>query len=146
MQAWWVMPRRKGPQGRAETPAAERRRRRRYPRATMTRCCLDIFGRPSVKQLPGRGRCLLPDDQCTKIGRLVAEVLREKHPDMQAPPVEKPACAAFKEYKEVPETVPLDFTEDEIMWVASNISGAAGALGLEAIELRNWLLHFGCVS
>ena len=26
-----------------------------------------------------RGGCLLPDDQCTKTGRPVAEVLREKH-------------------------------------------------------------------
>ena len=32
------------------------------------------------------------------------------------------------------------------MWVASKLSGAAGALGAEAMELRNWLLHFGWVS
>ena len=44
------------------------------------------------------------------------------------------------------ETVPLDFTEDDVMWVASKLSGAAGALGAEAMELRNWLLCFGCVS
>ena len=44
------------------------------------------------------------------------------------------------------ETVPLDFTEDEVMWVASKLSGAAGTLGAEIIELRNWLLCFGCVS
>ena len=42
--------------------------------------------------------------------------------------------------------VPLDFTEDDITWVASKFSGAAGALGAEAIELRNWLLHFRCTS
>ena len=29
-------------------------------------------------------------------------------------------------------------------WVASKLSGAAGALGVEAIELVNWLLLFGC--
>ena len=29
-----------------------------------------------------RGRCLLPDNQCTKTGRPVAEVLQEKHLDM----------------------------------------------------------------
>ena len=32
------------------------------------------------------GGCLLPDDQCTKTRRPVAEVLQEKHPDMCAPP------------------------------------------------------------
>ena len=37
----------------------------------------------------------------------------------------------------------LDFSEDDITWVASKISGAAGVLGAEAIELKNWLLCFG---
>ena len=40
----------------------------------------------------------------------------------------------------MPEMVPLDFTEDDVMWVASNISGAIGTLRAEAIELRNWLI------
>ena len=40
--------------------------------------------------------------------------------------------------------VPLDFTEDDVTWVASKLSGAAGALGAEAMELRNWQLCFGC--
>ena len=92
------------------------------------------------------GGCLLPDDQCTKTGQPVAEVLREKHPNMCVPPVENPTCAAFEKYRGVPKTVPLDFTEDEVTWVASKLSVAAGALGAEAIELRNWLLRFGCAS
>ena len=44
------------------------------------------------------GGCLLQEDKCTKTGGLVAEVLREKHPDMRVPPVENPACEAFEEY------------------------------------------------
>ena len=44
----------------------------------------------------------------------------------------------------MPKTVPLDFTENDVTWAASKISGAAGALVAEAIELRNWLLRFGC--
>ena len=32
------------------------------------------------------------------------------------------------------------------MWVTVMISGAAGALGTEAIELRNWCIQFGLVS
>ena len=31
------------------------------------------------------GGCLLPEDQCTKTGRPVAEVLRENHPDISKP-------------------------------------------------------------
>ena len=65
---------------------------------------------------------------------------------MRVPPVENPACTAFEKDEDVPETVPLDFMEDDVMWVASKLSGAAGALGAEAIELRNWLLRFGCAS
>ena len=57
-----------------------------------------------------------------------------------SPPVENSACAAFEEYEDIPETVPLDFTEDDVTWVASKLSGAAGALGAEAMELQNWLL------
>ena len=40
--------------------------------------------------------------------------------------------------------MPLDFLEDDFMLVASDLSGAAWALSSEAIDLRNWLLCFGC--
>ena len=67
-------------------------------------------------------------------------------PGHACPPVENLACAPFEEYEDIPETVPLDFTEDDVTWVASKLSGAAGALGAEAVELRNWLLCLGCAS
>ena len=54
-------------------------------------------------------------------------------------------CAAFEEHEEVPETLPLDSVDYDITWIASKLYGAAGALGAEAIELRNWILHFECV-
>ena len=65
---------------------------------------------------------------------------------MYVPPMENPTCAAFEKYGEVTKKGPLDFLEDDITLVTLKLSGVAGALGLEAIELRNWLLHFGCVS
>ena len=46
----------------------------------------------------------------------------------------------------MPESVPLEFKEDDVKWVTSKLSGAAGALGAEAIKLRNWLLRLGCLS
>ena len=64
---------------------------------------------------------------------------------MCVPPVENPTCAAFEVYEEVTKTVPLYFTEDDSTWVALML-GAAGALGAEAMDLRNWLLRFGCAS
>ena len=65
---------------------------------------------------------------------------------MRVPPVENPACAAFEEYEDVTETVPLDFTEDDVTCVASKLSGAEGVLEAEAIELKIWILHFRCAS
>ena len=59
------------------------------------------------------GGFLLPDDQCTKTRKPVAEDLQEKHPDTKFPPMENPMCASFEEYREVPKMVPLDFTEDD---------------------------------
>ena len=49
-------------------------------------------------------------------------------------------------YEEVPETVPLEFSEDDIIWVASKLLGAAGALVVEVLKLKNCLLGFGCAS
>ena len=57
------------------------------------------------------GGCLLPDDQT---GRPVAEVLQVKHLDMRSPSMKNPTWAAFEEYDDVPETVPIDFTENDI--------------------------------
>ena len=94
------------------------------------------------------GGCLLPDDQCTKTGRPVVEVLREKHPDMCVPPVENPMCAAFKEYEEVPETVPLtscrmtsrglhqSSSAQQVRWEQRRSSCEIGSFALE-IRLRS---------
>ena len=60
--------------------------------------------------------------------------------------MENPTCSAFDKYKDVPKTVPLNFKEDDVTRVTSNLSGAANSLGAEAIEMRNWLLRFGCAS
>ena len=90
------------------------------------------------------GWCLLPDNQCTKTGRPVVEVLRENHQDMRVLPVKNTTCATFEEYEEVSET--LDFTEDDVTWVVSKLSRAADELLAEAIELCNWILRFGCLS
>ena len=55
MRYWWGMTRHKGPPGKEETPALGRRRTRRYPKATMTRCCMVSFSRLSARPPTGRG-------------------------------------------------------------------------------------------
>ena len=56
---------------------------------------------------------------------------------MRVAHVENPTCTAFEEYEEVSKKVPLVFLEDSVTWVASKLSGAAGALGAEENELSN---------
>ena len=65
---------------------------------------------------------------------------------MRIPRVGDPWCSAFERYEEILETAPLDFLEEVITWVVSKISGALGALGAEALKLKDWLLRFECVS
>ena len=70
--------------------------------------CVRLYARQPKR----RGGCLLPDYLCTKTGQPVTEVLQEEHPGMCIPPVENTMCASFKEYEDVPELAPLEFTED----------------------------------
>ena len=49
-------------------------------------------------------------------------------------------CASFHNYKELLETVPLNFSENDVMWVASKLAGDAGSLGEEEIDMINWLI------
>ena len=55
--------------------------------------------RQAVRQATSRegGRCLLLEDQCNKNGQPVAEVLREKHPDMRVPPCGEPHVRSLLE-------------------------------------------------
>ena len=53
-------------------------------------------------------------------------------------------CVPFKENKDMPKMVPLEFTENGVTCVASKLSDAADALGVEVIQLKNWLIHSGC--
>ena len=61
-------------------------------------------------QKTGGGGCLLPGDVCTNTKQPVADVLWEKQLNIRVPPVENPTCTVFEEYKEVLETVPIDFS------------------------------------
>ena len=80
--------------------------------------CQAAAGGSSGHQQKGGGGLLLRYIY-TKTGRLVVDVLREKHPVMLVPPMEIPKCVAFEEYDEVPDTVPLDFLDYDVSWVVS---------------------------
>ena len=88
-----------------EGPASSNTNRRRsvvWRAAFIALCFQENCGRRSVGPPTVKGGgVLLPGDVCTKTGRTVEEVCREKHPDMRVPPAENRSCAAFEEYKEV---------------------------------------------
>ena len=93
-----------------------KRRRIAWHVTSTERCYWESCGRRSIWPPAERGwGCLLPGEVCMKTGRPVADLLWEKRPDIRVPPVENPMCLAFEEYEEVPETVPLDFSEDNVM-------------------------------
>ena len=60
--------------------------------------------------------------------------------------MENTTCAALEEYDDIYETVPLNFMEDDMMWFASKLPGAKGALGAEEIDLHSWIIQFRCAS
>ena len=66
----------------------------------------------------GGGGCLFLWDVCRKTGRPVAEVLLKTQPYVCVPPVENTTCTGVEDYEEVPETVPLDFLENNVTRVA----------------------------
>ena len=104
--------------------------------------------RKAVRGLTNRdgGGVLQPNDACTKTGRRVLDVLREKHPAMRDPDLTGPNPGAFEPYASTPDAMPLNITATDVEKVASKLSGSAGPYGVDAVDLRNWLLRFGAES
>jgi len=106
--------------------------------------------RAAVRNLTNRdgGGVLRPDDKCMKTGRPVLEVLQEKHPKLRDPPLDTDdENGAFETYEEgAPAIVPVDITANTIESIATKLSGGAGLGGMDAVDLRNWLLRYGAES
>eukprot|EP00978_Attheya_sp_CCMP212_P024835 scaffold78676_cov64-Attheya_sp.AAC.3 len=103
--------------------------------------------RSAVRGVTSRegGGVLQPDASCTKTGRPVVEVLREKHPDLREPLLVGQPNGSFEPDLEerLREPIPLETTAETVDAVASRLSGAAGPDGVDGVDLRNWLLRFG---
>ena len=105
--------------------------------------------RKAVRMITSRdgGRVLVPEDLCTKTGRPVREVMQEKHPETRLPNLQDPNCVSYPEYPDgVPDVVPICCTSDCVAEMAPKLSGGAGPSGVEAVQLKHWLLHFGRAS
>ena len=89
-----------------------------------------------------KGGVLQPEEQFTKRGNRVLEVLHTKHPDA------RPPSATFLDAYpgKPPEMVLVDITDDVVSAVAGRLSGGAGPGGTDSISLQHWLLRFGAAS
>ena len=86
-----------------------------------------------------KGGVLLPEEQRTKTGGRVLEVLHTKYPDARPP-----SAACIDAYPgKPPEMVPVDITYDVVSAVEGSLSGGAGPGGTDSISLQHWLLRFG---
>ena len=86
------------------------------------------------------------NDACSKTGRSVIDILREKHPEHVVPD-----ASHFDQYDERTTTecqtsMPVYCSEDEVTKVAKTLGGCAGPTGVDGIMLRGWVLHKGVPS
>jgi len=85
------------------------------------------------------GRLYAPDDICTKTGRWVLDVLREKHPDARIP--EECAFDSYANSAELLEAMPIACYEEQIFLRAAHLLGGAGPCGVDGTMLKEWLLR-----
>ncbi len=67
-----------------------------------------------------------------------------KHLELKVPNLVNPECSSFK--PEVPDTIPLEFSGEDMVMTDSCLSETTGEEGGDAIKLCNWLLGFGRTS
>ena len=72
--------------------------------------------RAAVRQATdhGKGGVLSVNSTDSRKGKLVIEVLRENHPDLQEVDLSHPECSAFEYYHKRPTVLPLNVTAHEI--------------------------------
>ena len=104
--------------------------------------------RQAVRQLTSRdgGGVLHPEDADTKMGRRVIDVLRDKHPDLMIPELERDDWESFEAYEECPDSVPVDCSEEVVVEIANKLHGGAGPSSVDALSLSKWLQRYGKAS
>jgi hypothetical protein len=104
--------------------------------------------RQGVRHLTNRdgGGVLQPEDDCTKTGRRVIDVLRDKHPDLMIPDLEREDWASFEAYDECLDSVPVDCSEEVVSEIANKLHGGAGPGSVDALSLAKWLTRYGKAS
>ena len=53
-----------------------------------------------------------------------------------------PESSSFEEYDQDPDVGPIEILEEDVQWVASKLSGAAGPSGTDTMVFQSWHLRF----
>ncbi|KAL7463415.1 hypothetical protein ACHAXS_003796, partial [Conticribra weissflogii] len=88
---------------------------------------------------------LQPSDTDLKTGKSVLEVLKSKHPPLRIQDITQ---KHFKldEYDFVPQPLSLQFTENDVKNMASNLHGSGGPTSIDSSLLSDLLLRYGTSS
>ncbi len=87
------------------------------------------------------GSLYRPDDNDTKTGKPVLEVLQSKHPNAVIPTVDH-----FDTYQNEPSSMGVFCYEEQVATNASRMRGASGPSSLDGFTLKGWLLRWGVRS
>ena len=82
----------------------------------------------------------------SRTGKLVIDVLREMHPDLQEVELSHPECSAFKYDHTRPKVLPLDITAHEIKETVRRMGGSGGPSGVDSAMLKDWCTRIGAES
>ena len=87
-----------------------------------------------------RGRLYQPEDVCSKTGRMVIDILREKHPEVTVPPDEH--FDAYDAAEELLESMPVYCYAKTVAKAVAKLQGASGPCGVDRLILKSWCLRY----
>ena len=91
----------------------------------------------------GKGGVLSVNSTNARTGKLVIEVLRDKHPDLQEVDLSHHKCSLFEHYQNRPTVLPLDVTAHDIEQTVRKMGGSGGPSGADSAMLKDWCTRFG---
>ena len=95
----------------------------------------------------GLGGPYRPDDACTKTGRPVIDILREKFPKIRIPDMDANGkVPGFEEYSNCSVAPPHTSCGESILETVRKLHGAAGPGGVDALQLQSWVIRHGTAS
>ena len=78
-----------------------------------------------------RGRLYQPEDECSKTGRSVIDILREKHPEVIVPPDKH--FDSYEDAEELPESMPVYGNAETVAKAAAKLQGTTGPCDVDGL-------------